>query len=228
MLDLWAGGTLDRFPEHLELEQYFNHVRLLYGGVHEHQPASPTWLGSDLQQFQWDCWLYQEWLWRDRPRTLVECGTASGRTTEYLAWVLKQARPDGAVVTIDLLPPHQGRRLAAENVRVFTGFDTTRPETQAAVLATGAVQPPVAVTLDTEHGRDHVLAEMRLWAPLVSVGQYLLVQDTWLGVHDGTWPDNALGAVAAFMATQTGFVIDLWPQRWLCTQSPFGWLKRVK
>lgn len=229
MLELWKGGTLDRFPDHLELEQHFNHVRLLYAGVVANQPAGPTWLGSALHQFPWDCWLYQEWLWKDRPKTLVECGTASGRTTEYLAWVTRQTGTPGArVITIDLRPVHDGRKLSGENIDVFTGIDATSPATVSLLSGLNLLRPPVAVTLDTEHTRDHVLAQMRAWAPVVSRGQMLVVQDTWEHVHNGQWRDHALGAVEAFMAENHDFVIDLWPQRWVVTQSPFGWLRRVK
>ncbi len=43
----------------------------------------------------------------------------------------------------------------------------------------------VMVILDSNHTHDHVLAEARGYAPLVTVGQYLIVADTAFSAHPG-------------------------------------------
>lgn len=101
------------------------------------------------------------------------------------------------------------------------------------------------LTLDSDHGAEHVLAELSQLADLVSPGQYLIVQDTFLGfcggtsgvdqdaIRDGRGDDvhfdyhgGPLGAVEAFLVVRREFEVDENKQRWLITQHPYGWLRR--
>lgn len=225
MLNFAQGARLDYFPADADVEAYFHFMRPLYDYVEKCQPTSPVWRGSRLQQFPWDLWLYEEELHRDTPPlTLVEVGTGMGNTAEYLAALMP---PGGKVITLDLHHgPKRGHPLTGDNVTFLGGCDSRSPATLD--LVRRLAEPPVAVFLDTEHDRGHVFDELCLWAPLVSPGQLLLAQDTWQGVPQRCWRDYALGAVKDFMLTGGGgdFVIDLWPMRFLATQSPFGWLRR--
>ena len=81
--------------------------------------------------------------------------------------------------------------------------------------------------LDSDHSREHVLAELDAYAPMVPVGSYLIVQDTG-GVMIG---DNNAGprqAVEAFHASRNDFVPDRRRERMLFTMHPNGYLKRVR
>ncbi len=90
----------------------------------------------------------------------------------------------------------------------------------------------VMVTLDSNHTADHVAKELASYSDLVSPGQYLIVQDTYLGYYCGSDPlnlnytDDPLAAVEVFLTLDNRFEIDTFPQRWIITQSPFGFLKR--
>ena len=84
--------------------------------------------------------------------------------------------------------------------------------------------------LDSDHSRDHVLAEMRLYADLVPVGGYLLVQDTNINGHP-VHPDFGPGpmeAVEEFLATNDEFEVDRARERMMFTFHPRGYLRRVK
>ena len=77
--------------------------------------------------------------------------------------------------------------------------------------------------------RGHVLRELRAYAPLVSVGQYLVVEDTNIGGHPvfvehgpGPWE-----AVGTFLAEQDAFVIDVAREKFLVSFNPGGYLERV-
>jgi cephalosporin hydroxylase len=73
-----------------------------------------------------------------------------------------------------------------------------------------------------------VLAELRAYAPLVNVGSYAIVQDTGLGRpvrdHPGGWASDA---VDAFLAEDPRFEVDPSRERFILTNCPRGFLKRV-
>jgi cephalosporin hydroxylase len=92
-----------------------------------------------------------------------------------------------------------------------------------------AEQPgPVMVTLDSDHSEENVSRELQLYAPMVTQGSYLVVEDTNVNGHPassehgpGPWE-----AVQAFLAANPDFEPDLNCQRHLLTFFPNGWLRR--
>jgi len=93
------------------------------------------------------------------------------------------------------------------------------------------------VCLDSNHTHEHVLAELRAYAPLVNVGGYCMVGDT--GIEDlpeGTTNDRPWGkgnnpktAVREFLKTHAEFQIDKNIEyKLLITAAPDGYLKRVR
>jgi cephalosporin hydroxylase len=86
------------------------------------------------------------------------------------------------------------------------------------------------VLLDSDHHAPHVLKELKAYAPLVSVGSYLIVQDTNVNGHPvlprfGPGPGEAVGE---FLAADDRFQIDRSREHLLFHMHPKGYLKRVK
>ncbi|GAH66495.1 unnamed protein product, partial [marine sediment metagenome] len=95
----------------------------------------------------------------------------------------------------------------------------------------------ILVCLDSDHTHDHVLAELRAYAPLVNVGSYCIVGDT--GIEDlpkGTTSNRPWGkgnnpktAVWEFLKENNSFEIDtVIASKLILTGSPDGFLKRIK
>jgi len=97
------------------------------------------------------------------------------------------------------------------------------PSTDGATLARVIAEIPasasVMVVLDSDHSRDHVLAELRSYGPLVTEGCYLVIADTLLGHLDpGQTPRNRsqvwlkgnepLSALEAYLEETDRFEID--------------------
>jgi cephalosporin hydroxylase len=85
----------------------------------------------------------------------------------------------------------------------------------------------VMVILDSDHSRDHVLAELRAYAPLVSEGSYMIVEDTIAGQVD---PDHGPGpdeAIEQFLKETDSFAVDEVCEKFMLTFQPGGYLKRV-
>jgi cephalosporin hydroxylase len=187
--------------------------------------GSVTWLGHPIWQNVLDLWTTQEVLAALKPALLIECGTNRGGAALFYA-NLFDLLGQGEVVSIDVERMHDRRH---PRVTFLIGSSTS-PEILAQVRnAVERVRGPVFVILDSDHRQAHVARELEAYAPLVTPGSYLLVQD---GVID-TLPVFAHGrpgplpAIHAFLRTHPEFEVDrAKSERFLVTHHPSGWLRR--
>ena len=172
-----------------------------------------------------DLWVLQEIIWECAVEVVIEIGVRHGGTTLWLSDVLRNFRgADGRVIAIDLERPSV--ELPA-NVDFIVG-DSVAPETvaQARTLCAGRKTMVIA---DGNHAADHVLEEMRRYAPLISEGCYFVAEDGIVDVM--AWGEYTPGpAVAAqrFVSETDEFVIDHSREKFLLTYTPGGFLKRVR
>ena len=183
-----------------------------------------TWLGVPTQQCPLDLWRLQELVTTVRPDLILETGTLHGGTALFLATVCEALR-HGRVVSVDatVIPT----RAQHPRIQYLTG-DSVAPATLAAVRREVLVGETVLVLLDSDHTAAHVLAELRAYAPLVTVGSYCVVEDTNLGGRP-VWPTFGPGpaaAVAQWLAETPGWVVDRTCERFGVTFHPGGWLRR--
>ena len=84
------------------------------------------------------------------------------------------------------------------------------------------------VLLDSDHRREHVRAELESYAPLVSPGSYVIVEDTNIGGHPVSTPitEGPYEAVMDFLAGHAEFEIDRSRERLMMTLNPSGFLRR--
>jgi cephalosporin hydroxylase len=148
----------------------------------------------------------------------------------YMATVCDAAQR-GRVVTIDTTP----RARMPEHPRIaYVRGSSIDPATVDRVRSGIAPGERVMVVLDSLHNREHVLAELRAWAPLVSVGCSLIVEDTNINghpVHTDFAPDRGPGpfeAVRDYLATTDAFEVDRDREKFMMTFNPGGYLRRVR
>ncbi|MGH8963182.1 MAG: CmcI family methyltransferase [Jatrophihabitantaceae bacterium] len=172
-----------------------------------------------------DMWVYQELVNELQPSLVIETGTFRGGSALFLADRL-ETLGHGEVVTIDV--DVQPGRPEHPRLTYLTGSsvgDDILAEIQRRLPPEGHV----LVILDADHSRDHVAAELRAYAPLVTVGSYLVVEDTNVNGHPA--PDYGPGpweAAQAFLACDPGFEIDARCERYFLTQNPQGYLRKVR
>ena len=198
--------------------------RLYYGG------RWTTWsntffLGHLVAKCPLDLWIYQEMIHELRPDLIIECGTGRGGSALYLA-SLCDVVGRGQVVTIDV-DDYPGK---PQHPRIrYIVASSTAHETVENVqrLAVGCER--VLVILDSNHRKDHVLNELRLYSPFVPQGGYIIVEDTNLNGHPVTpqFGPGPMEAVEAFLQEQDDFVIDTTKEKFFLTFNPRGYLKRV-
>src|SRR5512136_58276 len=190
-----------------------------------------SWLGLPTIQNPNDVWVTQELISRLTPDFIVETGTWKGGSASIWAMVQDQVNPGGRVITIDIrdfvdhatVPPVSRRKVD------FIVGGSTDPEVVAFVTRRVG-KGRAMVLLDSDHHAPHVLAEMRAYAPLVSVGSYMIVQDTDINGHPvlANFGPGPMEAVVEFLRGDDRFQVDRTQERLMFTMHPGGYLKRVK
>lgn len=202
--------------------------RLFYETAYAHPEgwSNPKWLGVENLKCPFDLWIYQEILFETRPDVILETGTARGGSALFLASVLDMLG-SGKVVSIDIV--RRAEWPVHPRVTYLTGSSTSAP-ILAEARARIAGAPKVMVILDSDHKKDHVLEELRLYSPLVTPGNYLIVEDTNVNgrpVFPGFGPGPG-EAVDEFLKENHAFVQDRARERFFVTFNPGGYLRRVQ
>lgn len=141
------------------------------------------WLGLPIIQMPTDIVLTQEIIWENRPQVIVETGVARGGSAILHSSML-QLVGDGKVVAVDIDIREHNRQAIEEHPLahrvVLIEGSSTDPDVLDRVRREIADAERVMVVLDSHHSHDHVLAELRLYGPLVTSGQFMIVADTLL------------------------------------------------
>jgi cephalosporin hydroxylase len=182
-------------------------------------------LGVTTWKVPFDLWVYQELVWELRPGLIVETGTAHGGSALYLA-TLCETIGSGEVVSVDV--GHWPDRPAPPPLTDLTATSTD-PAAVARVAERAAGAGTVLVVLDSDHRRDHVLAELRAYAPLVTPGSYLVVEDTNVNGHPvyEAFGPGPMEAVQDFLKERDDFEVDRSREKFLFTFNPGGWLRKL-
>jgi cephalosporin hydroxylase len=206
-------------------ENIVRRFHALYYGRRPRAWMNTTWLGVPVHKCPLDLWIYQEILFETRPDVIVESGTSEGGSAYFFASMCDLIG-SGRVITIDIksqsdLPQHP-------KIAYLTG-SSLAPETVNAVRESVRADETVMVVLDSNHHRDHVLGELRTYAPMVGQGHYVVVEDTHVGGNP-VLPEFGPGpkvAVEEFLAEDETFFVDIAREKFFMTFNPGGYLKRV-
>jgi cephalosporin hydroxylase len=177
-----------------------------------------TWLGRPVIQLPEDLLRLQEVIASVKPDVIVETGVAHGGSLVFYATLCK-ALDRGRVIGVDIeIRPHNRAAIEAHPlfplIELIEG-DSTASATVAQVEAQVAPGDATLVVLDANHRRDHVLAELRAYAPLVTPGSYVVVADTIMerivGAPrtDADWGwDNPSSAIEQFLGEDPRFAVE--------------------
>lgn len=140
-----------------------------------------TWLGLPVIQLPQDIVAIQEIIWETKPDIIIETGIAWGGSVILYA-SLMQLAGKGSVIGIDLnLMDHVSAQIMSypfsNRIHLYKG-SSIDPALVAQVKRHVEPGRSVMVVLNSNHTHDHVLQELRTYAPLVTKGQFLVVSDT--------------------------------------------------
>ncbi|MDT4969340.1 MAG: hypothetical protein QOJ64_4077 [Acidobacteriota bacterium] len=204
-----------------------------------------SWLGRPIIQLPDDMIRLQELIYAVQPDVIIETGVAHGGSLVFYASLCK-AMEKGRVLGIDIeIRPHNRKALEAHALFPFITLiegSSVDPIVVEEVQAQIRPGEKVMVFLDSCHTKEHVLAELHAYAPLVTLGSYIVAMDGIMEQVAGgprTEPDwswnNPRRAAIEFTEANPQFVIEdpaiLFNESALTrrvTYWPDGFIKRVK
>lgn len=225
----------------LDQELQSKALEVLVEADRHHWIHQTTWFGEPLLNLPQDMFAIQDIIWRTRPEFIIEVGVAWGGGMLFEATLL-EILGGQKVIGIDIfIPPDLRQRLAShgklsERLVLIEG-DSTAPDTLSQVKKLLGGSRKVLVILDSYHTHEHVLNELRSYAPLVEKDQYLICGDTIVEYippqlhRTRPWGpgNNPATAVKEFLAESDRFVVDeRIDQRLLLSCHPGGYLQAVK
>ena len=214
------GSEMSKVDTSLLIDQFHT----LYYDRKEQTWGNTYWLGHHVLKCPLDLWTYQEILHELQPELIVETGTYLGGSALFLASIC-DLLGRGQVLTIDVdrredRPPHP-------RITYLTGSSTSDPILRQ-VRRRAKDTSRVLVILDSGHAKEHVLSELHAYAPLVTPGSYLIVEDTNLNGRpvDTRHGPGPAEAVTEFLTRNDAFVRDESREKFLLTFNPGGYLKK--
>lgn len=210
-----------------------------------------SWLGVYVQQDPSDAFAIQDMLYRVKPDLIIEVGTNTGGGAIFYATIMKAYNPNGKIVTLDVVPEirnwnkknaHRcpGCVIATEHPWWNDGMITyingrvTEQSTRDKVDVFVKNAKKVLVIEDASHRYPDTLQNIESIHQWVSVGSYLLVQDTkmdrfvaGLSKKYGRLKFGPMKSVDQFLEKHSNFVIDRRFEYLLFSQHHRGYLRRV-
>lgn len=204
-----------------------------------------TWMGRPIIQLPDDMFRIQEVIYSIKPDVIIETGIAHGGSLIFYASLCK-AMDKGRVVGVDIeIRPHN--RNAIESHPLFPLIvliegSSIDPAIIEKVKLYVKPEEKVIVLLDSCHSKEHVLAELKAYSPLVSKNSYIVAMDGIMEKVVGaprTQPDwswnNPRQAALEFVENNPDFIIEeptfLFNEGSVAervTYWPCGFIKRIR
>ncbi len=213
------------------------------------------WLSRPIVQYPQDIVAFQEIVYKVRPNLIIETGIAHGGSLVLSASILAMIEYAQAIengqTTLDLQSPKSmvvGIDIREHNREIIKAHPLAN---RIEMIKGSSIEKSVVdevyqyakdfdnilVCLDSNHTHEHVLEELRAYAPLVSVNSYVIVSDTIIEfMPQGSCRSRKWGkgnsphsALVEFLQDNDCFEIDkTYNDKLLITAAFDGYLKRLK
>jgi cephalosporin hydroxylase len=143
-----------------------------------------SWMGVTTWKSVSDMWNYQEILFDLKPSLVIEFGTNQGGSALFFATIMKQIGHPFKVLSVDISHKNLDPKARLDSDIQFVESSSTQPAIAEQIQRLKDEFPgKIFAILDSDHSMGHVLAEMKLLRPLLSPGDYLLVEDSTVNGH---------------------------------------------
>ena len=133
----------------------------------------------------------------------------------------------GRIISIDIA--HLKDRPMHDRITYLLGSSIAK-ETKEKIKSMIKPGEKVMVILDSNHTRDHVFEELKIYNEFVTKGNYLIVEDSNINSHP-VFPEFGPGPMEAihdFLKINNDFIIDKKQEKFFITFNPDGYLLKVK
>jgi len=203
-----------------------------------------TWMGRPIIQLPEDLIRIQEIIYSIKPDVIIETGIAHGGSLIFYASLCK-AMEKGRVIGVDIeIRSHNRKAIELHPLfPLITLIEGSSIDPLIVDKVKREVRPAekVLVLLDSCHTKDHVLAELNAYAPLVTKDSYIIAMDGIMeqlvgaprSQQDWSW-NNPQNAAREFVERNPNFIFEE-PQFLFnegsiskrVTYWPLGFIKRV-
>ncbi|WP_310485011.1 CmcI family methyltransferase [Chamaesiphon sp. VAR_48_metabat_403] len=205
-----------------------------------------SWMGRPIIQLPEDIVRTQEVIYKIEPDVIIETGIAHGGSLILYASLCK-AMGRGKIIGIDIeIRSHNRAAIEEHNLfEYITLVEGSSVDTNIVSHVKSLIKPTdkVLIILDSNHSREHVLAELNAYAELVSLGSYIVATDGIMKDlvsaprSQADWDtNNPYHAAQDFLGTHPEFKLE--QPEWAFNESnglsenvtywPGAWLQRIK
>lgn len=189
--------------------------------------GSTKFLGLTIGKNPMDLWMYQEIIFRVKPRVIIETGTCYGGTTAWMMYCQKLSGiENGMVITMDI---EQKVTFKLPEITQIIGSSTHPNAMYTCLDIIKRLGGSVMVVLDSDHSKENVLAELEMYAKFVTPGSYLIVEDTNVNGNP-VLPNFGPGPMEALEEWlpdhMDEFEVDKGCEKFMLTFNPGGYLRR--
>jgi cephalosporin hydroxylase len=205
-----------------------------------------SWMGRPIIQLPEDMIRLQELIFQKRPDVIIETGIAHGGSLIYSASLMKIMGINGRVIGVDIeIRPHNRQEIEKHFLFPYITLIEGNSASENVVKSIKSQiknEDTVLIILDSNHSREHVLAELEAYCSLVTPGSYIIATDGIMqDVYDvprgmAEWKlDNPITAVRDFLSNHQEFILE--PPQGIFNESALdpninthwrnAWLKRA-
>jgi cephalosporin hydroxylase len=170
--------------------------------------------GIQILKYPNDLFTYEQIIKDTKPDIVIETGTLKGASAVWFADHGVQ------VITVDI-----ESQVENPDPRVTYIISNSADRSIIDIFEDDIKGKRVMVVLDSDHNKEHVVKELEIYAPLVSSGCYLVVEDTFIGkyMQNKDYPSgSAYDALQEFDKSNFGvhnfFNVTMNPDAWLLKQ----------
>ena len=201
-----------------------------------------TWMGRPIIKYPSDIIIHQEIMWKLKPDLVIEMGIAHGGSIILSSAMMKMMDIKGEVVAVDIdIRKHNLKLIKSHpmynRITMYEG-SSIDPKIITKVKKHAKNKKCVMVILDSLHSHAHVYEELKAYAPLVTIGSYCILPDTFIeffpkGYYSKNRPwdvgNNPYTAMQQYLNETNLFKIDKsLTDKAMITETIDGYLKRIK